>query len=716
MPFSIFYIIPKIRDNANISKHTFECQHEKIRNTLIRNHLEGGGNNENNGNSLQYRRRPLPYSFDNTTVKRSVDPSIDTFDNFRVIADTTWLDRDLANRPTELVFIKDKIIPVIVEWFYHALSVRPIQGKFLLPRNCAAYNRLGQCVSYDQDSDEICFRGWNTDGSAVRIPDKYMTGMDYCYGGSCETFPNGQGDDGDTLILITAQNTNICSGGTLAYASSCWHDQYDRPVIGAINLCPSSIDLTDDPFLAYQQVATIIHEISHILAFSSDLFAFFRDENLEPLTPRDAVWNLPPLGMLSDGTEFFIPGENVVKSFPNERNLPYDVQKLVTPKALEAARSHFGCPNLNGVELEWDNEPLPIGSHFEKRTFGPEFMTGLLVPGELSTFSEISLAVFEDSGWYKVDTRWATTLSWGKGSGCPFAMESCLNPTNAQPVDDSTFCNTPGELKCSADHYNIGECNLQSYAFSTSDYYYRYFNNTVSSALAPYYWGGNYFNDYCPYYGVSREYVNGEYYFTDCRSGKVSNNRRLAFGESKGSNGRCYSGSLLKNGYTGGGSAPRCYLTNCTVDPSAPSGMTYSVTIGNVTVNCNQGGGTVSVPGYSGTLTCPPIATMCQMPNCTNECFGMGKCVQRDSIDSVSNVTKTEFGCVCPPGLGSKDCGMMTFDVTDSLISLGMSNSSYRSRNNTVGEDYYTSGAVKSFGIGRFVLTVISIVISACLL
>ena len=49
----------------------------------------------------------------------------------------------------------------------------------------------------------------------------------------------------------------------------------------------------------------------------------------------------------------------------NERNRT--ITKLVTPTALKKAREFFGCPNLNGVELENQGGQGTAGSHWEKR-------------------------------------------------------------------------------------------------------------------------------------------------------------------------------------------------------------------------------------------------------------------------------------------------------------------------------------------------------------
>lgn len=40
-------------------------------------------------------------------------------------------------------------------------------------------------------------------------------------------------------------------------------------------------------------------------------------------------------------------------------------------------------------------------------------------------FSRITLALMEDTGWYRADYANAKPLAWGKGLGCEFATKSC---------------------------------------------------------------------------------------------------------------------------------------------------------------------------------------------------------------------------------------------------------------------------------------------------
>lgn len=66
-----------------------------------------------------------------------------------------------------------------------------------------------------------------------------------------------------------------------------------RPIAGHANLCPGSI--STKPQELETLLSTVKHEILHALGFSVSLYAFYRDENGEPRTPRRSDTGKPPL-------------------------------------------------------------------------------------------------------------------------------------------------------------------------------------------------------------------------------------------------------------------------------------------------------------------------------------------------------------------------------------------------------------------------------------
>jgi leishmanolysin-like peptidase len=93
--------------------------------------------------------------------------------------------------------------------------------------------------------------------------------------------------------------------------------------------------------------------------------------------------------------------ESVVKV---NRDTPDGVKQVFafqTPKVLAEARAHFGCNSIDYVYLENEGSELSAGAHFEKIHFGNELMTSAKV-GQ-SVISRLTLALLEDTNWYKAD-------------------------------------------------------------------------------------------------------------------------------------------------------------------------------------------------------------------------------------------------------------------------------------------------------------------------
>ena len=99
------------------------------------------------------------------------------------------------------------------------------------------------------------------------------------------------------------------------------------------------------------------------------------------------------------------------------------VDMMVTPRVVEEVRRHFNCEKLEGAELEDQGGEGTALTHWEKRIFENEAMTGTHTQSPV--FSRITLVLMEDSGWYRANYSMATPLTWGKNLGCDFVMRSC---------------------------------------------------------------------------------------------------------------------------------------------------------------------------------------------------------------------------------------------------------------------------------------------------
>ncbi len=71
---------------------------------------------------------------------------------------------------------------------------------------------------------------------------------------------------------------------------------------------------------------------------------------------------------------------------------------IKTPNVLKAAREHFACESITGVEIENEGNS---GLHWEKTYFHNELMTSQIHLN--CAFSNITLAFLRDTGWYQIN-------------------------------------------------------------------------------------------------------------------------------------------------------------------------------------------------------------------------------------------------------------------------------------------------------------------------
>ena len=303
-----------------------------------------------------------------------------------------------------------------------------------------------------------------------------------------------------------------------------------------------------------QVLGTTIHEITHPLVFSSALYHNY----------------VKPNGHSYEFSEVFA----------YEKVRGKRVTKLALPTVVEKARKAFNCSTLDGIELEDGGGAGTAGSHWEKRIMYNDFMSPDADIYDI-TYTDITLALFEDSGWYKVSYRYSNPITWGHLAGCEFLTEKCVTNSTVLTRD---FCVEDSSMSCDYLGVQAGEC-------SDWDYYL----------------------DYCP---VVKPYWNG-----NCRDVETVY-LNLTLGESAGHRARCLEGNF--DPQTPWQHAT-CHQVNCT-------GPNPLVTIGNHTLLCPSEGGDVTVPGYEGTLTCPPRSQLCREVPCVNNCHGYGYCEKGECV------------------------------------------------------------------------------------
>ena len=361
----------------------------------------------------------------------------------------------------------------------------------------------------------------------------------------------------------------------LAQAWTCLVLSNNKPVAGVVEINKDfSLNKLDS---YYYSNYLLMHEISHILGFNTFTFKAF---NLSYSKTVDGI----------------------TKHYIN------------STKVLQKAKLHFNCENIKGIELENQGGDGSVGSHWEARYMLGDYMISTDYPEVV--ISDITLALFEDTGLYKVNYYTGGLFRFGKNKGCPFLNEPCVYNNGKNTLFPNEFCTEPEAYFCGSSHILRGECFIVDYEEIIEKRFSYYSNRYI---------GGFEAADFCP---VSYTYYDEELeksynYHYNCKYG---HNIFKELGEVIGKSSLCFESSLLPT------SNPEdldemysiCYEVECDRDKKQ-----IKVLIGNSYVICPKKGTILNNPnGFKGQIKCPDYNIICTSKIWCNELFD---CISKKS-------------------------------------------------------------------------------------
>ena len=385
----------------------------------------------------------------------------------------------------------------------------------------------------------------------------------------------------DLVIFPTFDST--LATNVLAAAGMCMYlTESIRPIYGVLLINPNLSFSKRNTNLYMKNL--FFHELTHVLVFSPELFS--------------------SLGMMT--TRIF---DGSFVSFIN------------SPKVLTTARQHFNCTSLNGVPLENQGGSGSAGSHWEARYLLGDYM----ISSDYfdNVISDITLALFEDSGIYKVNYYSGGLFKFGKNMGCEFFDNKCLEGGNTAFKNE--FCTVNSEYICSRTKISRGQCILNEYS-STIPKRYRYFSDSDVGGFEP--------ANYCPVSNTVSQ--SSDYYHASCRVGSTS--LSSDFGEVIGNSSFCFLSSLLpSNSQLSSSSRSICYQVECDSENKQ-----IIVNIGNNKVYCPTDGGTIDNPsGFKGSINCPEYYEICgqETENEGEICNDMYDCFDKKAETNINTIS-----------------------------------------------------------------------------
>ncbi|EYB82785.1 hypothetical protein Y032_0351g3242 [Ancylostoma ceylanicum] len=380
-----------------------------------------------------------------------------------------------------------KLITNARDYFESTVQVQRLVS-IQLPASCKLGRAkvVGGVTHCELDCDKRC-------GTAAAPEHASYFSKCVCTAGECltpDTNWGGKLHNADFVLFVSLDGEH-CGNSTLAFASHCSLDRLTkRPVAGYVNVCPGLFNKIKANEMS-QWEATIKHELIHAFVFSTTLYARYRGAKGKAKR---------------EGSVVLVPGvvERVQRSNweTAKGKISHEVIMIVTPRVKEEARNFFKCPSLEGAEIETQGGIGTAGSHWEKRVFENEAMTG--VTTQVYALSRLTLALFEDSGWYKVNYDKAEEMKWGQGLGCMFAKQSCLTWMKNHPMDPYPYCNVLGNTRCTDNRRAKVRCNLVSgskkvpskYDYNIKDLFWDKKGHNIRG------YGHVEVADYCPYYRI----------------------------------------------------------------------------------------------------------------------------------------------------------------------------------------------------------------------
>ena len=407
----------------------------------------------------------------------------------------------------------------------------------------------------------------------------------------------------DLYIFARFGDKKELGNNTLASAGPKYLGTLSQPLVGVVNI-NREMDYSKNNSLNYFE-GIIIHEFTHILGFSKWYF-------------KNIFHNI---------------------LFKTDK---YGIERayINSTKVVNVARKYFNCKTLEGVELENQGGEGTSGSHWEARILLGDYMNGVIYTPE-QVISEFTLALLEDTGYYKANYYTGGLMQFGKNKGCEFLNSKCINDGKVNSKFSNEFFDNINndinylDASCSSGRQSRAYHFLINYGSIPKEY--QYFSKSS---------GGFETADYCPisfrkyeeektiYYvghcsdiGGDNYGINIPYIYSNNKAKYYSSGELKSItGEHHSSNSYCVLSSLISkkiSDYKKYSNTLRavCYQMYC-------STSSLTIQINNNYFVCPRARGKIDALDFDGYLLCPDYNLICSGKALCNNMFD---CVEKKS-------------------------------------------------------------------------------------
>ena len=282
-------------------------------------------------------------------------------------------------------------------------------------------------------------------------------------------------ENSDIVIYVTPNGHQCYTGDgdtpsdVLSYSTICSFDQNMRPIAANIVVCFDSIDVSSGEVSVKESLrltASLTVEVGKVLGMSSSLYPHYR--NTETGQPFGATRKEVTC---VDGSTQTLSMPNVLQAtvdVNDDRLIQSPAYEIVTPTVRQVVRNHFDCQSLSGARLARGGKSC-FGDYLEPRIhFDEDFVPMGGSPDMAYSLSPLTLALLEDSGWYRANFALSTTPLFGRGAGCGFVEGNCVSDSKDVPeYSHGFFCGDSSEgdwrfghqpLGCDYTHNHKADC------------------------------------------------------------------------------------------------------------------------------------------------------------------------------------------------------------------------------------------------------------------